>query len=225
MKLALVQQNYKVGDTVANSAKIRQGLAEAHAQGARLVVLAEKAVTGTPLMGLAQSEAFLRQADKAKAEVEACAAKLGMQLVTQSGAVEGLQVYCSAVPFRHGVAEEMREQARNEAQALGKPVVWVNPVGAQTGTIYYGGSGVAMPTGEYFTLPLFEEAVAVVDTDALPVATSAVWGGRMEQLHAALVLGVRDYFAKTGCRDACIALSGGIDSALVMALGPSTSRR
>lgn len=218
MKLALVQQNYKVGDTVANSAKIRQALAEAHAQGARLVVLAEEAVTGTPLMGLAQSEAFLRQADMAKAEVEACAAKLGMQLVTQSGAVEGLQVYCSAVPFRHGVAEEMREQARNEAQALGKPVVWVNPVGAQTGTIYYGGSGVAMPTGEYFTLPLFEEAVAVVDTDALPVATSAVWGGRMEQLHAALVLGVRDYFAKTGCCDACIALSGGIDSALVMAL-------
>lgn len=218
MKLALVQQNYKVGDAAGNGAKICQALAEAHAQGATLAVLAAEAVTGTPLMGLAQSEAFRRQAAEAEAEVVDCAAKLGLQLVVQSGVVEGLQVYCSAVPFRHGVAEEMREQVRNEAQALGRPVVWVNPVGAQTGTIYYGGSCVAMPTGEYFVLPLFEEAVVVVDTDDLPVARSAVWGGRMEQLHAALVLGLRDYFVKTGCRDACIALSGGIDSALVMAL-------
>lgn len=76
---------------------------------------------------------------------------------------------------------------------------------------------MAWREGEVSELPLFEEAMRVVDT-AVPETELAGWGDRLDQLHGALVLGVRDYFAKTGAREACVAMSGGIDSALVLAL-------
>lgn len=220
MKIALVQQNYQVGDVAGNTAKIRAAIASASSEGAGVVVVGAEAVTGTPLYGLADSAAFREQAAQAAADVEAFAVSCGMRLVLTNTECEKVKIVCAADHFRHGSAEANKERIVASAVAEGKPVVWVNQVGAQTDTIYYGGSCVAFPSGEVLTLPLFEEAVTVVDTDSLAAsgARGAVWGDRLEQLHRALVLGIRDYFAKTGCRDACVAMSGGIDSALVLAL-------
>lgn len=215
MKVALVQQNYKVGDVAGNVAKIREVIASVDADA---VVVGAEAVTGSPLFGLADSPVFRAQAEAALTDLEAFAASRGVELVLKDTVCEDMAIYCAADHFRHGVAERNRARVTALAEEEGRPVVWVNPVGAQTDTIYYGGSCVAFPTGEALALPLFEEATVVVDTSAPDFSQGTEWGSRLEQLHAALVLGVRDYFAKTGMRDAVVAMSGGIDSALVLAL-------
>lgn len=218
MKIALVQQNNKVGDTAGNAARMKRAIAEAAAQGAVCAAFGGDALTGGPLLGLADSARFREQAAEARAEVEAFAAARGVRLLLNDTVCEeGTAVCCAAERFRHGIAEENRKRIAAEAAETGRPVVWVNAVGGQTGTIFYGGSCIAWPGGEVVELPLFGEAVRVVDT-AVPEGVDAEWGDRWEQLHGALVLGVRDYFAKTGCREACVAMSGGIDSALVLAI-------
>ncbi len=218
MKIALIQQNYKIGDMAGNAARMRAAIAEAAERGAAAVVFSHRALVGNgPLLGLAASEAFERQAAEAESEVAAFAASAGVRLISKDTEIEGIRIHCAADYFRHGGPEEKRERLRGEATATGCPVVWVNAVGAQTGTIYYGGSCVVWPGGEAVELPLFKEEVAVVDLSR-PQERSAAWGDRLDQLHGALILGIRDYFAKTGMRDACVAMSGGIDSALVLAL-------
>lgn len=218
MKVALVQQNYKVGDVAGNLSKIKAAVLLARSQGADFVMLGGTAVTGSPLFGLADAATFRARVKAAMLELAGFAEQQGIQLILEDADCDQVKIYCAADHFRHGAPEENLAIRLTEAKALGKPVVWVNQVGAQTDTIYYGGSCICCPDGTTFTLPLFEEAVVVVDTDAPQWQESAVWGGRIQQLHAALVLGIRDYFGKTGCRDACVAMSGGIDSALVLAL-------
>lgn len=218
MKIALAQQNYKIGDLTGNVAKMRAAIAEAAEHGATCVVFSRQAIVGNgPLLGLASSEAFERQAEAAKGELEAFAASAGVRLVLEDTELSGMTIRCAADPFRHEAPETNRERLLDEAKGSSGAVVWVNAVGAQTGTIYYGGSCIAWPGGEAVELPLFEEEIRVVDLSS-PKDERAAWGDRLDQLHGALILGIRDYFAKTGMRDACIAMSGGIDSALVLAL-------
>jgi NAD+ synthase (glutamine-hydrolysing) len=80
---------------------------------------------------------------------------------------------------------------------------------------------VIAPDGSVFDrMPLFVEYLRVYDLDAV------LRGGgsplpepdRMAEVHDALVMGIRDYFAKLGLRSAILGLSGGIDSAVVAAL-------
>ena len=219
MKIALVQQNNKVGDVAGNAARMKAEIARvAEEYGAEVAVFGADAVTGGPLLGLGDSALFREQAVAAVAEVEAFARERGVRLVLADGECGGVVFRCAADHFRHGAPAESREWLLREARRLGRPVVWANAVGAQTDTIYYGGSGVALPSGEVAMLPLFEKATAVIDTATGVLPEGAVWGDRLDQLHGALVLGVRDYLAKTGVREACVAMSGGIDSALVLAL-------
>lgn len=222
MKIALVQQNYKVGDVAGNTAKMREAISSMDVD---LAIFGKDAVTGSPLFGLENSAAFRQAAAAAREEVEALAKARGVELVLEDATCDSVAIHCAADHFRHGAAERNKARIKAEAEALGKPVVWVNQAGAQTDTIYYGGSCVAAPNGDFLALPLFEEAIVMLDTEADDTPKSAEWGDRLDQLHTALVLGIRDYFAKTGCRDACVAMSGGIDSALVLilaveALGP-----
>lgn len=218
MKIALAQQNYKIGNLTGNVAKIRSAIAEAAERGAERIVFSRQAIVGNgPLLGLADSAAFRQAAEAARNEIEAFAEAARVRLVWEDTEWDGTTIRCAADPFRHGAPETNRAQLLADAETSGRPVVWVNAAGAQTGTIYYGGSCVVWPSGEAVELPLFEEGLAVVDLSS-PKNERAAWGDRLDQLHGALILGIRDYFAKTGMRDACVAMSGGIDSALVLAL-------
>jgi NAD+ synthase (glutamine-hydrolysing) len=73
--------------------------------------------------------------------------------------------------------------------------------------------------------PAFEEALMVWDSRS-EQASLPLWSNETRDLHDALVLGIRDYFRKTGCfRKALVGVSGGIDSAVtcataVEAIGP-----
>ena len=137
----------------------------------------------------------------------------------------GILLCASASPYRAGVLEKRLHHARR----AGGPLVFVNAVGANDELIFDGGSFVVSSSGEILaSLPRFEEAVAVIDTDESPEAPAppAPFAPFVEELFRALVLGVRDFALKNNTRRAFLGLSGGIDSALVAciaaeALGPS----
>ena len=114
----------------------------------------------------------------------------------------------------------------------GLPLVYLNMVGGQDDQVFDGSSMVLNPGGHLAAqLPQFDAAVEHVDF----VKTDAGWRaepGVMAEIpriweadYRACVMGLADYMAKTGFKQAVLGLSGGIDSALVAtiaadALGP-----
>jgi len=124
-------------------------------------------------------------------------------------------VNISASPYHILRLKERLGLIQNKAQSTGVPFFYCNLVGAQDELIFDGQSLAVNGTGELIGLgAIFSEEIVYVDTDkerkiSLPA------GNREEELYSGLVLGVRDYFKKTGHKEAVIGLSGGIDSSLV----------
>jgi NAD+ synthase (glutamine-hydrolysing) len=125
----------------------------------------------------------------------------------------------SASPFALGKHQVRNAIVGRIAREHGVPFVLVNQVGANTEIIFDGDSRVHAADGHRICCAKsFEEDLIFWtlgdETPACPIRHDA-----LEDLHDALVLGVRDYFQKTGAFDkALIGLSGGIDSALTCAL-------
>ena len=121
---------------------------------------------------------------------------------------------------------------RARIRETGLPMIYVNMIGAQDELVFDGGSFVLDAQGELVAkMAQFEEGHAIVEFDgATPVRTAIAPEQSLEaQVYAALVLGVRDYINKNGFPGALIGLSGGVDSALVLAvacdsLGPDRVR-
>ncbi len=129
-----------------------------------------------------------------------------------------LFINLSASPYYLAKEDLRRKVLEHHARKHGIPFVYVNQVGANDELIFDGRSLVINGNGEILTwLPAFEEAIVTVDTREIPTG-NMVPGTQVESLYKALVLGIRDYFRKTGFRQAIIGLSGGIDSALTAVL-------
>ena len=110
---------------------------------------------------------------------------------------------------------------RARIRETGLPMVYVNMVGAQDELVFDGGSFVLDEKGELVAkMAQFEEGNAIVEFDGgKPVPTAIAPELSLEaQVYAALVMGVRDYINKNGFPGALIGLSGGVDSALVLAV-------
>ncbi len=130
-------------------------------------------------------------------------------------------VNLSASPFSHSHANNRIHTVRANVERYGVPMFYVNHVGSQTEVIFDGGSIVMSPDGQLFDeLPYFEELVRTYD-----LAEVKKGGQNRPQpkdkialIHDALVIGIRDYFQKLGLKRAILGLSGGIDSAVVVAL-------
>ncbi len=124
----------------------------------------------------------------------------------------------SASPWYAGKSHLRERIVSNLARDLAVPVVYCNAIGGNDELIFDGRSLVAAPDGAITTrLPAFTEERRVINTgtiQALPSEASTKEG----DIHAALVLGLRDYAHKSGFKRALVALSGGIDSALVAEL-------
>lgn len=112
----------------------------------------------------------------------------------------------------------------DQAADLQLPIITVNAVGASADTIFYGGSSVVNSRGETIvSLPQFTEDMVVVDTydidsyNKIPLKKRTA-KGKSRDTHNAIVLAIKDYFYKRGFTKACLGLSGGIDSAVVLAL-------
>jgi NAD+ synthase (glutamine-hydrolysing) len=134
----------------------------------------------------------------------------------------------SASPFSYAQYEKRMKVIKANCLSYNLPMVYVNQVGAQTEIIFDGGSVVVDAKGNTLEqLQFFEEEIKVVDlpyralsTDNRQQSTNLVPPppSPVTLIHDALVLGIRDYFAKLGFKKAILGLSGGIDSALVLCL-------
>ena len=126
-------------------------------------------------------------------------------------------VNLSASPWHHGKNKARQSLVTDAAKSLHCPVVYVNAIGGNDELIFDGRSLVTDGEGNITAgLASFAEEFRVVDlTDKQPVIHASFEQEDMKDVHDALVLGLRDYAQKCGFKRALIALSGGIDSALV----------
>ncbi|MFN4255292.1 MAG: NAD+ synthase [Saprospiraceae bacterium] len=127
----------------------------------------------------------------------------------------------SASPFNFSHAAARIHTVRANVERYRIPMFYCNIVGGQTDIIFDGGSLVMSPDGRVFDeMPYFREEIRFYDL------AEVQRGGRdaeqpkakIELIHQALLLGIRDYFSKLGFRKAILGLSGGIDSAVTAAL-------
>jgi len=125
----------------------------------------------------------------------------------------------SASPFHLGKPELRRGMLAGIAREADVPVVYANAAGANDSLVFDGHSLVLSASGHVSVqMPGFSEACTTIDCGALGDEEAHLPATGNEQLHQALVLGLRDYAAKCGFRSACLGLSGGIDSAVTAAL-------
>lgn len=124
-------------------------------------------------------------------------------------------VNLSASPYSLNKIEKRIEACSKAAISLGCPLLLCNQVGANDSLIFDGNSVCVAADGTIRALAAaFNEDFLTIDMPLnSPVLHPVI--DPIESLYNALVLGVRDYFHKLGFKRACIALSGGIDSALV----------
>jgi NAD+ synthase (glutamine-hydrolysing) len=128
----------------------------------------------------------------------------------------------AASPFHYNQNIDRAEVLRRNALRYKLPVLYVNQVGAQTELIFDGGSMVINSNGDIVSrLELFKEDFMVFATEKPGLSPNKPDNNsldKIELIHDALVLGIRDYFGKLGLKKAILGLSGGIDSAVVLVL-------
>ena len=127
----------------------------------------------------------------------------------------------NASPYHMGKEGRRLDEMRERVQETGLSIVYAHLVGGQDEFIFDGASFVMNKQGVVTTqLPQFEEAFELVTFDGFePLAGAITTLPTVEaQVYQALVLGVRDYINKNGFPSAVLGLSGGIDSALVLAI-------
>jgi NAD+ synthase (glutamine-hydrolysing) len=105
------------------------------------------------------------------------------------------------------------------AAARHVPILFVNQVGGNDELIFDGSSSVVNSQGRLVGVArAFAEDLLLVDLDDLPATRIEPQPVGPASLHAALILGLRDYARKCGFQSAVVGLSGGVDSAVVAAL-------
>lgn len=148
-----------------------------------------------------------------------------------------IMINLSASPFDYTHEEGRLNAVKKNVAKYKIPMVYCNTIGSQTEIVFDGGSIVMNANEEVVkALPHFEEALQYVtwnddgNFEEKPVDASeelhkdkkdfATYNAEegIEEIHAALIMGIRDYFKKMNFTKAIVASSGGIDSALVLAL-------
>lgn len=148
-----------------------------------------------------------------------------------------LMINLSASPFDYVHGEGRRHVVRENVARYHLPMIYCNAVGAQTEVVFDGGSIVMSGSGDIvLELPHFREDMGFVELqgdgnfaqtilrrsadiperESIPKTFDE--GLHIDLIHRALITGIRDYFSKMGFRQAIVASSGGIDSAVVLAL-------
>jgi NAD+ synthase (glutamine-hydrolysing) len=131
----------------------------------------------------------------------------------------------NASPFHAGKGLEREQHMRERVLACGLPLVYAHLVGGQDEVVFEGRSFALDAMGDVqMRAPAFTEDLPCVtlslQADQVQVHTATLSPARSDEadLWDALVLGVRDYLGKNGFTQAVLGLSGGIDSALVLAI-------
>jgi len=150
--------------------------------------------------------------------------KVGIQICEDSWLPDGaactalaakkpeLVINLSASPYHRGKRLEREEIFSAAAKKLNAPLLFCNQVGGQDELVFDGGSMAFDASGNVTArAPLFQECTL---TDSGTFQTLEP----VEEVYEALKLGLRDYVNKNGFKKTVVAVSGGIDSALVLTL-------
>ena len=145
----------------------------------------------------------------------------------QAAADAGAQLILNlnASPFHINKHVERYQILKEHATAIKTPIVYVNLVGGQDELVFDGSSFVIDAAGEIsHRAPSFKEDVFLVEFEVKNDAVVPIAGKCIKPLsefkaaYEALVMGVRDYVEKNKFPGVIIGLSGGIDSALTLAI-------
>lgn len=148
-----------------------------------------------------------------------------------------LMLNLSASPFDYTHVEDRKAIVKLNTGKYQLPMIYCNAVGSQTEIVFDGGSLVFDRHSNLISqLPLFEEAFAVFDLqddghflEAVQVPAASLPSAEFNpaqldpelctaEIYQAILHGIRDYFRKMGFSKAILGSSGGIDSALTLAL-------
>ncbi len=143
----------------------------------------------------------------------------------------------SASPFDYTHVEDRKAIVKLNVKKYQLPMFYCNCVGSQTEIVFDGGSLVFDKNANMIRqLPLFEEAMELfelkdnghfvqpVQTDAKDLPDAELSPAELDyrlctaEIYEAIVMGVRDYFSKMGFTKAILGSSGGIDSAVTLAI-------
>ena len=127
----------------------------------------------------------------------------------------------NASPYHMDKLETRYEVLINRVKETGLPLIYANLVGGQDELVFDGASFVLDAQGNVtHQLPSFVEALDYVEiTNKQPVATSIIPALSLQAMvYNALKLGLADYVNKNGFPGVVLGLSGGIDSALTLAI-------
>ncbi len=146
--------------------------------------------------------------------------------MAQAGEADArLMININASPFHQHKLQERIDLLGERSTEGNMPIIYVNQVGGQDELVFDGGSFVMQSNGELCVqAPLYEEGLfpfvlsnddgfPAITPQPLPQAPSV-----LNVVYSALVVGVRDYVQKNGFKKAVLGLSGGIDSALTLAI-------
>ena len=148
-----------------------------------------------------------------------------------------IMINLSASPFDYTHIADRKAIVKANVLTYQLPMVYCNTVGSQTEIVFDGGSLVADKHGNICcALPLFEEDIQTIDildngtiaqpiieaVDTLPTTdlnpTTLHAHLCIDEIYSALKIGIQDYFNKMGFTKAILGSSGGIDSAVTLAL-------
>lgn len=136
-----------------------------------------------------------------------------------------LVIVTNASPFEHGKQQQREQELRRRVGDAGVPFMYMNLVGGQDELVFDGGSLVMNAAGQVtMRAPNFEEGLFPADfsfdgEQIVPVAGPVHTDASIEEsVYRAIILGVRDYVSKNHFKGAVIGLSGGVDSALTLAI-------
>ena len=125
----------------------------------------------------------------------------------------------SGSPYHRGKGHERVEMFAERSRAYGAYFAFCNLVGGQDELVFDGQSLVTGPDGELIARAAqFEEELLICEIPSTAACPRAEPLRDLDEVYEALVLGLRDYVYKNGFRHVGVALSGGIDSALVALL-------
>lgn len=132
----------------------------------------------------------------------------------------------NASPFHRGKQEERQALLAERVQETGLPIVYVNLLGGQDELVFDGGSmAMDAQAALCFAAPCFRQGMYSLDIRRTADGSVEIMAAEaasplpdVASVYEALLLGVRDYLGKNGFPSALLGLSGGIDSALSLAV-------
>lgn len=146
----------------------------------------------------------------------------------ESSVTAGAQVIVSmnGSPFEFTKQKSREEMLAQRAREAGVPFIYQNLVGGQDELVFDGGSCVVSEKGELcLRAPAFIEGLYVAELSLSPAGAVVVAQTDLaeitsdnQRIYDAIVLGVRDYVTKNGFSGVVLGLSGGVDSALCLAI-------